>query len=63
MVWIFAISAETTSLAISKSSRGVTSPNGTTFAGLTAMRAHGMQGVVEATVTACRDRSRELSKL
>lgn len=41
----------------------VTSPNGTTFAGLTAMRAHGLQGVLDATVAACRDRSRELAKL
>ncbi len=40
----------------------VTSPNGTTFAGLNAMRAHGLQGLLDATVTACRDRAQELAK-
>lgn len=41
----------------------VTSPNGTTYAGLCAMRARGMEDVLRATMTACRDRSRELSNL
>lgn len=41
----------------------VTSPNGTTLAGLVAMRAHGMQAVLDATTVACRDRARELSKI
>ena len=40
----------------------VTSPNGTTYAGLCAMRAHGMADVLRATMTACRDRSRELGR-
>ncbi len=40
----------------------VTSPNGTTYAGLCAMRANGMAGVLRATMTACRDRSRELGR-
>ena len=41
----------------------VTSPKGMTLAGLEAMRAGNLQGVLDATLAAARDRSRELAKL
>lgn len=40
----------------------VTSPNGTTFAGLKRMEAHDFRGIVRETVMAARDRSEELSR-
>ncbi|OIQ95683.1 pyrroline-5-carboxylate reductase [mine drainage metagenome] len=40
----------------------VTSPNGTTFAGLKRMEAHGFRDTIRETVLAARDRSIELSR-
>lgn len=40
----------------------VTSPNGTTFAGLKRMEAHNFRAIMRETVVAARDRSVELSK-
>ncbi len=40
----------------------VTSPNGTTFAGLRRMEAHDFRGIIRETVVAARDRSVELSR-
>lgn len=40
----------------------VTSPNGTTFAGLKRMEAHNFRDLIKETVLAARDRSQELSR-
>ena len=40
----------------------VTSPNGTTYAGLQRMKAHDFRGLIKETVLAATERSKELSQ-